>query len=339
MTAPIRFATIGSGWIAQDFMKTIQNTPGAVLTGIYSRSTQTAQTLAAQFGAPLTFTSIEALCDSPQIDAVYIASPNSLHAAQTRQCLMASKHVICEKPAAVTAQEIRFLQQLARQNGCVYLEAVMSVHLPQFLELSRLIAQLGRLSCVRLDLTQYSSKFDAYRRGELPNIFNPQFCTGALMDLGIYCVYLALALFGTPQALESGAAFLDSGADSCGAAILKYPQFQTILTYSKVSNTATQSEVQGEHGFLSLASVSKLHEFTLALNNQPAQLFSYEDDAVTRMGPELKDFLDIIGQGPGSQETYARLCELSYQAGCVMDAIRSHAGIRFESYVPVTSLH
>lgn len=335
MTAPIRFATIGSGWIAQDFMKTIQDTPGVVLTGIYSRSAQTAEKLAAQFGAPFAFSSMEELCACPQIDAVYIASPNSLHTAQTRQCLLAGKHVICEKPAAVTAQEIRFLQQLARQNGCIYLEAMMSVHLPQFATLSQLVSQLGRLSGVHLDLTQYSSKLDAYRRGELPNIFNPRFCTGALMDLGVYCVYLALALFGMPQAVEGCASFLESGADCCGAAILKYPQFHTVLTYSKVSNTAIQSEIQGEHGFVSLGSVSKLHEFTLSLNNRQPEPFSYQDGAVTRMGPELQDFLDIIGQAPGFQDTYSRLCQLSYQAGCVLDAIRGHAGIRFESYVPV----
>ena len=78
----------------------------------------------------------------------------------------------------------------------------MFLHLPQRKILEEALSQIGTVSLAKIDFCQRSSKLDAYLNGELPNIFNPALETGALMDLGVYCLYPALALFGKPESFQ-----------------------------------------------------------------------------------------------------------------------------------------
>ena len=87
----------------------------------------------------------------------------------------------------------------------------MYLHLPQRKLLEDTLQQLGQISLVKLDFCQRSSKLDRYLQGELPNIFNPALETGALMDLGVYCVYPALALFGKPESFSLQPHMMESG--------------------------------------------------------------------------------------------------------------------------------
>lgn len=84
----------------------------------------------------------------------------------------------------------------------------MMLHLPARAVLHRALSRIGRIHTARLDFSQLSSKYPLYLAGKNPNIFNPEFATGCLMDLGIYCVYAALDLFGLPDSLEASAGFL-----------------------------------------------------------------------------------------------------------------------------------
>ncbi len=168
-------------------------------------------------GAPW-FTNLEEMAASDLLDAVYIASPNAFHYEQARLFLEHGKHVICEKPLCAQARKVRELQQIAKDRGLVYLEAIMFLHLPQRKLLEDALGQLGQITLVKLDFCQRSSKLDRYLEGELPNIFNPAMETGALMDLGVYCVYPALALFGEPESFTVEPQMMESGADGAGIA-------------------------------------------------------------------------------------------------------------------------
>ena len=97
------------------------------------------------------------------------------------------------------------------------------------------------LSC----LLYTSSKLDRYLAGELPNIFNPALETGAFMDLGVYCVYPALALFGKPESFTMEPQMLESGADGAGILTMRYPDKLVTLTYSKLGESLENTEFQG----------------------------------------------------------------------------------------------
>jgi predicted dehydrogenase len=80
------------------------------------------------------------------------------------------------------------------------------------------VERIGRVSSANLDFSQLSSKYPEYKSGGLPNVFNPQMATGCLEDLGIYCVYPALDLFGQPDDIKASASFMATGADGSGGA-------------------------------------------------------------------------------------------------------------------------
>ena len=154
----MKYGVIGTGWITESFVRSADTVPGMELTAVCSRTLESGQTFAARVGRELTcFTTAEEMAQS-DIDGVYIASPNRLHHAQSRLFLANGKHVICEKPAVVTADEMRDLQALAVQNHCVYMEALMMLYLPQRAMIKSLIEEIGPIRAGHVSFAQYSSK-------------------------------------------------------------------------------------------------------------------------------------------------------------------------------------
>ena len=208
----VKFAVIGTGWIAEEFVKGTELVEGLKFSAVYSRSKEKGKAFAEPFGGAEVFDDINALAKS-DVDAVYIASPNSLHYEQSKLMLQNGKHVICEKPITVEPEEFEELRALAQEKGLVYMEAIMYMHLPARKTLKKALENLGEITTAHFDFSQLSSKYPALKRGDLPKIFNPKFATGCLMDLGIYCVYPALDLFGETKKITSTAGFVSKGAD------------------------------------------------------------------------------------------------------------------------------
>ena len=246
----IRFAVVGTNWITKQFVDAAHETGKYKLTAIYSRSLEQAQAFAKDYPVEHLFTSLDELAQSPDVDAVYIASPNSLHFPQTRLFLSHKKHVICEKPLASNLQEVEAAIALAKENNVVLFEAFKTASLPNFLLLKETLAKAFINYC------QYSSRYQRYLDGENPNTFNPAFSNGSIMDIGFYCLASAVALWGEPQAVLATASLLDSGVDAQGTVVLSYGDFDVTLHHSKVSDSAIPSEIQGEDGALVIEKIS-----------------------------------------------------------------------------------
>ena len=147
----IRFASIGTGWIAGEFLKGAREVEGLEYTACYSRSQEKGEEFAKQWGAQKVYTDLEAMAEDKEIDAVYIASPNALHYSQSKLFLQHGKHVICEKPITVEPEQLMELQQLAEQKGFVYMEALIGVYLPEMRILQGAVERLGGVHLARLD--------------------------------------------------------------------------------------------------------------------------------------------------------------------------------------------
>lgn len=179
----IRFAVVGTNWITKQFVDAAHETGKYKLTAIYSRSLEQAQAFAKDYPVEHLFTSLDELAQSPDVDAVYIASPNSLHFPQTRLFLSHKKHVICEKPLASNLQEVEAAIALAKENNVVLFEAFKTASLPNFLLLKETLAKVGKLRKAFINYCQYSSRYQRYLDGENPNTFNPAFSNGSIMDI------------------------------------------------------------------------------------------------------------------------------------------------------------
>lgn len=243
-----KLAVIGTNWISQQFVEAAIQTKQFCLKAVYSRDIEKARLFGTPYDADTYYDSLEALGQDADIDAVYIASPNSLHAPQAIQMLKAGKHVICEKPMASNYALAQQMFTCAEENNVVLFEAFMSPYTPNFQVLKESLPSIAPLRHATISYCQYSSRYQKYLDGENPNTFNPAFSNGSIMDIGYYCVGSAIELFGEPNSVQASAHVLPSGVDGCGSVTLAYDGFNVNLLHSKVSDSLIPSEFQGEQG-------------------------------------------------------------------------------------------
>ncbi|AMO57759.1 oxidoreductase [Endozoicomonas montiporae] len=281
----IRFAVIGTNWISHAFCEAAHNTGLFKLAAVYSRTLKTAHTFASRYQVDTCYDNLQAMAENPNIDAVYIASPNSLHAPQAELFLKQGKHVIGEKPLASNIDEVKQLIEIAQTNSVVLMEAMKTRYVPNLQVCREALPSLGRIRRAHFSYCQYSSRYQKYLEGENPNTFNPEFSNGSLMDIGIYPLTAAIELFGKPQNVLASGSLLDSGVDAHGSLTLKYDGFEVLISHSKVSEGLTPSEIQGESGSLLIDHISNCRRVTRQLRggtseeltvNQPDNTMEYE---------------------------------------------------------------
>lgn len=231
-----------------------------LLTAVYSRSEEKGKAFAAKYAGASVYTDLAAMAASDEIDAVYIASPNSLHAEHAITCINHGKHVLCEKPAASNAAELRSVIEAARRNNVLFMEAMKSTLVPNFNIIKENLYKIGRIRRYFASYCQYSSRYDAFLQGTVLNAFNPAFSNGALMDLGIYCLYPMVVLFGKPDTVKATGVMLSSGVDGEGSIVLGYGDMDAVVMYSKITESYLPAEIQGENGTMIIDKISQPYE-------------------------------------------------------------------------------
>ena len=329
MAIRMKYAVIGTSWISEEFIQGAQLVEGMELLGVCSRSYSKGKALAEKYGAPRVFVDLHDLARNADVEAVYIASPNSLHYEQSRQMLLAGKHVLCEKPITVYPAQLEQLQALAGEQGRVYMEAIMYLHHPVRPQLKSALRALGNITSAQFDFSQLSSKYPAYRRGENPNIFNPAFGTGCLMDLGIYCIYPAVDLFGLPKKISSRAGFLESGADGYGSCLFEYDHMMLTMTWSKLAQGVCGSQILGDGGTVRIGSISQLNDITYCRRGaEPVRVVKDMEKHVI-MSHEAAAFLQFIEHPRENAERYEEAGRMALTVSRVMEQIRKLSGIEF----------
>jgi len=320
----IRFGIIGTNWITESFIAAASEVEDFKLSAVYSRSIETANAFAEKHIIAATFTDIEEMAASGQIDAVYIASPNSFHASHAIACMKHGIHVLCEKPIASNALELRQMIAAAKENGVLLMEALKSTMLPGFKAIQDNIEKLGTVRRYFASYCQYSSRYDAYKAGTVLNAFNPVFSNGALMDLGIYCVYPLVALFGKPNLIKATGVMLDSGVDGEGSIVLQYESMDAVIMYSKITHSSLPSEIQGENGSIVIDKISEIGKVEIQYRNGTSEDISQPANSKS-MYYEAKEFIELIkaGRTESSINTFANsLATLE-----IMDEARKQIGL------------
>ena len=289
----INFAVIGTNVITDRFLEAARQAEGFSLRGVYSRSMEKAETYAKRQGAELTFDSLEALAACPEIDAVYIASPNSLHASQSIQMLKGDKHVLCEKSIASNQREFEEMRKAALENQAVLLEAMRSVYSPGFQAVRENLHKLGKIRRVSFQYCQYSRRYDNFKKGIIENAFNPALSNGALMDIGVYCVHPLISLFGKPKKVISSSLKLFNGIDGAGTILVEYPEFQGKLLYSKITDSRVPSQIQGEEGTMVIREIPDPQEITIYYRSGKTENLEIPG-AENNMVYEVREFLRLI---------------------------------------------
>lgn len=338
----LKYAIIGTGWITGTYIGGAMKDDQWELSAVYSRTYDKGRSFADQYrgaahGKPVKiYTSLEDMSRDPDIDAVYIASPNRFHVEQSRLMLKAGKHVICEKPAAIWSKDLTELTQLADSKGLVYMEAIMMEHQPQLAVIKEAMGSIGEIYTAHIDFSQLSSKYWLYKEGKNPNIFNPAMCTGALEDLGVYNFYALIELFGVPDRVDVLPLFLDTGADGAGQVICTYykedrPDLQVTVTYSKVGQSRLGSQIMGDQGTITIESISQLTNMNLYDPKGNVTALWGNEEKNTLMGREAADFARYILDPEGTKEEYDYIRRQSLKVCRLMEEIREKGGIRFKA--------
>lgn len=291
---PIRLGTIGTNFITERFLDAISKIADYELSAIYSRTQDRAEQFAQAHGAEHTYTSLDDLATSDYVDAVYIASPTSLHAEQTELMLKHGKHVIVEKPAVSNYKEWESMSELAHANQVVLMEAMKTTQLPNFSILKQSLNKLGPIRSGFANYCQYSSRYDAFKNGQVLNAFKPEYSNGSLMDIGVYGIYPVIALFGRPDEVKAQGHMLESGVDGAGSLLLKYKESQIIINHSKITNSKLPSEIQGEHGNVVIENWNDFNTLTLYDRNQATQTTISTDQHNNPMYYEAVEFASLI---------------------------------------------
>lgn len=320
----IRFAVVGTNWITERFIDAAHESGKMRLTAIYSRKLEQAQAFGANYSVEHFFDSLEALAQSDVIDAVYIASPNSLHCQQSLLFLSHKKHVICEKPLASNLREVEQLVACAREHQVVLFEAFKSAHLPNFLILQQALPKIGKLRKAFINYCQYSSRYPRYLAGENPNTFNPHFSNGSIMDIGYYCVASTVALFGAPKSVLASATLLDTGVDAHGSVCLNYGDFDVVISHSKVSNSDIPSEIQGEEGTLVIEKISEAQGVVLTPRGENSQVLT-QPQHINTMLYEAQVFAELVEKWQVEHEGL----ENSLIVASLLTEIRRQTGVVF----------
>jgi len=309
----LRFAIAGTGRISDWILRGALMDPRFKAVAVCSRSEESAKRFIASHPEAFSpeakiFTSIDELASAGGIDAVYIGTPNSTHLRYASACLEGGKHVLCEKPLAATASEASMLRDIARRNGRLLMEAMISTLNPNFRAAAEAMEQITPVRSYVSSYCQYSTKYEDLKRGITANSLNPRMAGGAIMDIGIYTVYPMVALFGMPKEITARAQTVETSCglvDIGGSVLCSYDGMTANLLYSKAIDSRLGTEIAGERGNIILDEIHICRRASLYPHAAPssgrgersgAQILS-EGLGMDEYYYEFKHFIDLAEAG------------------------------------------
>lgn len=307
----MRFATIGTSWITDHFLDAALKCPEFRLEAVYSRTLEKAKDFGEKYGVEKYYDSLEQLAADPEIDAVYVASPNSLHCAHSIQMMKAGKQVLCEKPLGANVREVKKMFQTAADNHVGLMEAVRTLHQPAYRWLQEHLTDIGPVRAATLCYDQKSSKLARLKAGDLTNNFNHDYAGGALTDIGVYCLQAMVGLFGKPEKITGSVVKmpgLEEKVDLGGMILATYPELTAQIRFSKLVDGFIPSEIQGEKGSFLVDAIQEPRQITLVHPDGTREEISVEV-AENELIYEVEDFItyvknqeNILGMQENSKE-------------------------------------
>ena len=292
----MKFGIIGTNWITDRFIKAAQQHPDFHIGAVYLRSEETGRAFAGKYGVDTVYTDMEEMFRDGAIDAVYIASPNAFHAQQSILAMQHGVHVLCEKPAVVSLDEMDSVIAASQETGMTYMEAMKSTLTPTFLRLKQDLHKIGPVRRYVFHYNQYSSRYDKYKEGIIENAFKPELGNGAKTDLGVYGLAPLVHLAGEPQNVLRNRYLLSTGAEGQGSMILDYGESEAVVMYSKISDSYLPSEIQGEDGVIEIDKISDPKHVLIKYRDGTTEDISVKHDFDT-MYYEVAEFIDCVQNG------------------------------------------
>jgi len=323
----IRWGILGCGKIARKFAADLRLVKDAELIALGAREQSTAETFSKDFPARYIHGSYEALVSNPEVDVIYVATPHGLHHEHVLLCLKHRKAVLCEKAFAINYREAKEMIDFAKVQNTFIMEAFWTRFLPSYLKMKELLAQqkIGKIKYL-------NAEFGFIPTPPFPTrLYQPSLGGGALLDIGVYPIFLALDILGKPDHIDAAMTPASTGVDEQCAIRFSYNNGAIAQLFcSFASNLATGADIAGDHGRLRFT--HRFHGPTTALEYYPGMVDTRE----------IISFEKASGNGYEYEAMHVNECLrknliespiLTHQKTLLMmevlDVIRAKAGIRY----------
>ena len=325
MSSKIRWGILGLGKIARSFATDLALVSDAELVAVASRDAAKSDAFAADFNVPKAYNSYQEMLSDPQVEAVYIATPHTLHLEHSLLAIRAGKHVLCEKPMGINAQEVHELTAAAKEAGVFLMEALWSRFIPSLLEVSRIIKakELGDLAYMKADFA-----FPGLDRDPKGRLLNSELAGGSLLDIGIYPVFLAYWLLGVPNSFLATAKFHETGVEKQIGMLFEYPNAMAFLYSGLTSLSEMRVELSCTRGNIYIQ--PRWHEtdgFEVSVGGESHTV------TLPTLGKgythEIAEVQRCIRAGKLESSDWSHADSLALHS--LLDAIRERCGIRFPS--------
>lgn len=239
----VRWGVLAPGAIANDWVETVHANTDQHVVAVASRSASRAEAFAARHGIDRWYSSYEALVNDDEVDVVYIAAPHTEHLRLALLAIGAGKHVLVEKPLAVSEAEGIEIVAAARASGVFAMEAMWSRFLPQTTVIARLLAD-GALGPVRMASADFGGRMDF---DPASRAFDPALGGGALLDVGVYSLWWTTFVLGEPASITARGSLAATGVDEQATVLLDFAGAAVgVATASIVAETPVVATVSGE---------------------------------------------------------------------------------------------
>jgi predicted dehydrogenase len=309
----LRWGVVGTGKIAGAFVQDAGSLPDAQIVAVGSRSQESADRFGDAYGVARRHATYQALVEDPEVDAVYVATPNPLHAENALAAIAAGKHVLVEKPFAMDAGEAASVVAAARKAGVFCMEAMWTRFLPHAVRIRRLVADgaVGEVRTVSADLGMNFAPDPAHR------LFAPELGGGALLDLGIYSISWVFMVLGAPSSVTAVADPAFTGVDGQTTVILRYPDgVHGIATCTLWARTPRRAWIAGTKGIIDVdPDFYAPTSFTLLRDGAEPERFERSDE--------------LAGDGKGLRYEAAEV------ARCVREGLLESPGMPLDETVEI----
>jgi D-xylose 1-dehydrogenase (NADP+, D-xylono-1,5-lactone-forming) len=300
MADVLRWGLLSTAKINKAVIKPIQESSRHKLVAVASRDGEKARAYAAQHHIPKSHGSYEALLADPEVDAIYNPLPNHMHAEWTIKACQAGKHVLCEKPIALTLDEVDAMGAAARKAGVVVQEAFMYRHHPQTLKVKEMLDEgvLGRIRMARGIFTFFMTDTENVR-------LKPEWGGGALWDVGVYPISYIRSMLGMlPESVFGSQVLGPSGIDISFSGEMVFPnQILAQIQCGFSADYHTTVEFMGEKGSMYISNPFKPYldsEVLIDRDGSHERIFIKGEDLY--LG-ELEDMAECIFHGKTQRVT------------------------------------
>ncbi len=322
----VKLGTIGSGVIVHSVLDNVMKIDGIKLESVFSRSKEKAENLADEYKAQKIYTDFEKFLSDENINTIYIATPNLLHYEQAKKSLLSGKNVICEKPFVTKSSQAHELKSIAREKNLFIVEAAPTFFLPNFRILKRELQKIGKIKLIMSNYSQYSSRYDLVLKGEKPNIFNPEYAGGCLMDINFYNVLLNTALFGKPENAIYYPNIYPGLSDTSGVFLMQYENFVSQNSGAKDTWGVNFFQIEGEKGFIYIQDGSNGIKNVRVVTKTSDETFN-EQPVSDRWYYEVKELTRLLLDEKFSE--LEKMLDVSISTVEVIESARKNAGIIF----------